>query len=571
MKVYQCDRSQTVTKSTISLEKVKVHQGARSQTVIKSVILLEKVKVHQWARFQTYIREESFAIAYLINLRKVWKRMSHAVEMKDIYKSFGTNNVLKGVDFTLEKGSIHALLGENGAGKSTLMNILGGLLEVDKGTISVTGTLVSDQKSVIDEKIGFVHQELSLVNDLNIFENLFLGNEKKKGIFLDKKAMSAEAQATLDRMGVDIDPYTMVSELSPSYKQIVEIARAMMKNAEVIIMDEPTTSLTDVEIEKIFEVMGTLKKQGISLIFISHKLNEVIEICDSYTILRDGNLVAKGAVTIETTEKELSTHMVGAEVQTSGIYQERQIGDLVLELKGMSRPREYQDVNMNVRKGEIVGVTGLMGDGRTELFASVAGANHPYEGSILVNGKEVTMKRTSAAKFSKLGYVPKNRKENAIIKDLSVEENLVLPIMKNISRVGLIETKQKKELVASYVEKLNIKVSDTTNMITSLSGGNQQKVVLSKVLSTNPEIIILDNPTQGVDIGAKMEIYRLIVELAKQGLSFIILSSEIPELQRVCDRAYVMFHGQIKQEFARDELTEENIMLVATGGTFESA
>lgn len=497
--------------------------------------------------------------------------MKHAVEMKDIYKSFGTNDVLKGVDFILEKGSIHALLGENGAGKSTLMNILGGLLNADIGTITVTGEAVAVNPQIIDEKIGFVHQELSLVNDLNIFENLFLGNEIKKGIFLDKKTMCEQAQATLDRMGVDIDPYTMVSELSPSYKQIVEIARAMMKNAEVIIMDEPTTSLTDVEIEKIFEVMGTLKKQGISLIFISHKLNEVIDICDSYTILRDGNLVAKGAVTKETTEKELSTHMVGAEVQTSGIYEKREIGDVVLELKGMSRPREYQDVDMYVKKGEIVGVTGLMGDGRTELFASVAGANYPYEGSVFINGEEVAMKKTSLAKVNKVGYVPKNRKENAIIKDLSVEENLVLPIMKSISRAGLINAVQKKELVSGYVKKLNIKVSDTTNMITSLSGGNQQKVVLSKVLSTNPEIIILDNPTQGVDIGAKMEIYRLIVELAKQGLSFIILSSEIPELQRVCDRAYVMFHGQIKQEFAREALTEENIMLVATGGTFESA
>ena len=497
--------------------------------------------------------------------------MSHAVEMKGIYKSFGANDVLKGVDFLLEKGSVHALLGENGAGKSTLMNILGGLLEIDQGVITVTGTPVEDKKSIIDEKVGFVHQELSLVNDLNIYENLFLGNEKKKGIFLDRKAMVEEAKVTLNRMGVHINPETMVSELSPSYKQIVEIARAMMKNAEVIIMDEPTTSLTDVEIKKIFEVMETLKKQGISLIFISHKLNEVIQICDSYTILRDGNLVAKGAVTDQTTEKELSTHMVGKEVQTSGIYEEREIGDIVLELKNMSRSREFKDVSVHVRKGEIVGVTGLMGDGRTELFATVAGANYPYEGSVLINGKEVVMRKTSGAKANKLAYVPKNRKENAIIKDLSIEENLVLPIMKDISRLGLIETKQKKQIVSDYIEKLNIKVNNTTNMITSLSGGNQQKVVLSKVLSTNPEIIVLDNPTQGVDIGAKMEIYRLIVELAKQGLSFIILSSEIPELQRVCDRAYVMFHGQVKHEFMRDELTEENIMLVATGGTFETA
>lgn len=497
--------------------------------------------------------------------------MSNAVEMKGIFKSFGVNDVLKDVDFILEKGSIHALLGENGAGKSTLMNILGGLLDTDAGTITVTGTTIKDNKSVIDEKIGFVHQELSLVNDLNIYENLFLGNEKKKGIFLDKKEMSKEAQITLERMGVDISPQTMVSELAPSYKQIVEIARAMMKNAEVIIMDEPTTSLTDVEIERIFKVMDTLKKQGISLIFISHKLNEVIRICDSYTILRDGKLATKGVVTEKTTEKELSMHMVGEEVQTSGIYEEREIGDIVLELKNMTRNREYQDVNINVRKGEVVGVTGLLGDGRTELFASVTGANYPYEGSVFINGQKITMKNTTLAKANKLGYVPKNRKENAIIKDMSIEENLVLSIMKDISRVGLIGTKKKEEIVSDYVKKLNIKVSDTKNLITSLSGGNQQKVVLSKVLSTNPNIVVLDNPTQGVDIGAKMEIYRQIIELAKQGLSFIVLSSEISELQRICDRTYVMFHGKVKHEFKRNEMTEDNIMLVATGGSVKSS
>jgi len=493
--------------------------------------------------------------------------MANAVEMKKIVKSFGANDVLKGVEFILHKGSIHALLGENGAGKSTLMNILGGLLEVDAGTITVTGVDVASNKGIIDEKIGFVHQELSLVNDLNIYENLFLGNEKKKGIFLDRAGMEEEARMTLERMGVNISPKTMVSELAPSYKQIVEIARAMMKNAEIIIMDEPTTSLTDVEIERIFEVMQTLKKQGISLIFISHKLNEVIQICDSYTVLRDGCLVAKGKVTETTTEKELSTHMVGQEVDTEGIYEKREIGDIILELKNMSKTREYNNVNLNVRKGEIVGVTGLMGDGRTELFASVFGANYPYVGDVLIEGKTVAMKTTSTGRTNKISYVPKNRKENGIIKDMSIDENLVLPIMSKISKAGLIASSQREEVVVDYVDKLNIKVSDTKNLITSLSGGNQQKVVLSKALCTDPKIIILDNPTQGVDIGAKMEIYRQIVKLAKQGLSFVILSSEIPELQRVCDRAYVMFHGEIKHEFARKDLTEENIMLVATGGS----
>lgn len=499
--------------------------------------------------------------------------MNKAVEMKEITKSFGTNDVLKNVDFTLEKGSIHALLGENGAGKSTLMNILGNILTPDAGEIYVDGKLIdlSRDTGLREEKISFIHQELSLVNDLNIYENLFLGVELKKGLLLDRKGMEEKARATLEKMGIDISPLSKISELAPSYKQIVEIARAIMKESEIIIMDEPTTSLTDVEIEKVFEVMMTLKKQGISLIFISHKLNEVIQICDAYTIMRDGHMVAKGKVTHQTTEKDLSTHMVGKEVSTDDIYQQREIGEVVLELKNLSKSREYENVNFNVRKGEIVGVTGLIGDGRTEVFASVVGANYPYKGDILVNGKVVKMKRTSLGKSTRIAYVPKNRKENGIIKDLSISENLTLSIMSRISKVGLINLAEQREIVASYVDKLKIRVSHVSDLITSLSGGNQQKVVLSKALSSNPEVLILDNPTQGVDIGAKMEIYRQIIELANQGLSVVVLSSEIPELQRVCDRVYVMFSGEIKHEFMRNEIIEENIMLVATGGTLESA
>ena len=496
--------------------------------------------------------------------------MQTVVEMKNIYKSFGANDVLKGVDFALEKGSIHALLGENGAGKSTLMNILGSILLQDSGEVHVGGRLTELPKDAKyrDEKISFIHQELSLVNDLSIYENLFLGHELKKGVFIDRKTMEEKSKAALEKIGVDISPRTLVSELSPSYKQIVEIARAIMKESDVIIMDEPTTSLTDVEIENVFEIMARLKGQGLSLIFISHKLNEVIKICDTYTVMRDGHIVARDAVTEKTTEKEIAIHMVGADVSSNDIYRPRELGEVVLELKNLSKDREYNNVNLTVRRGEIVGITGLMGDGRTEVFASVIGANFPYEGSILINGNEVKMKNTALGKKNRIAYAPKNRKENGIIKDLSINENLVLSIMSGISKAGVIDLKQQKSIVAKYVDKLKIKVTDTKNLITSLSGGNQQKVVLSKALSTNPEVIVLDNPTQGVDIGAKMEIYRQIIELAKEGLSFVVLSSEIPELQRVCDRAYVMFSGEIKQEFAREDITEENVMLVATGGTY---
>lgn len=492
-----------------------------------------------------------------------------AVEMKAMKKSYGANYVLKEVDFTLEKGSIHALLGENGAGKSTLMNILGNVVSKDEGKIIIDGKEIDqlhDQK-YIAQKIGFIHQELALVNDLNIFENLYLGCELKKGPLLDKKTMIAKSKEILDRMGVDVHPTTLVGDLNPSYKQVTEIARALLKEAEVIIMDEPTTSLTDVEIESIFKVMQNLKEHGIAIIFISHKLNEVIQVCDSYTILRDGEVVATGKVEEGTTERTLSTHMVGKEISSDDIYHKRELGETILEIKNLTREREYNNINMYLRKGEILGVTGLLGDGRTELFASVYGANAPYEGDVIVKGKAIKMNKTSTAKNNKIGYVPKNRKENGIIPDLSIRENLVLPIMHEISKLGLISRKKQDEIGKKYVDKLNIKVSDTKNLITSLSGGNQQKVVLSKALCTDPDVLILDNPTQGVDVGAKMEIYRQIIALAEQGYSFIVLSNEVPELQKTCDRVYVMFHGEVRHEFSHEEMTEENIMLVSTGGT----
>jgi ribose transport system ATP-binding protein len=494
--------------------------------------------------------------------------MEISVKMSGIKKSFGANYVLKEVDFAVEKGSIHALLGENGAGKSTLMNILGNVVHKDGGTIQICGQEVDPAKNprVIDEKIAFNHQELSLINALNIFENLYMGKELKKGFLLDKKTMCARAREVLGRMGVDIDPTTMVTDLNPSYKQITEIARALLKDAQIIIMDEPTTSLTEVETELIFEVMRNLRSQGISLIFISHKLNEVLAVCDAYTILRDGEVVAVGKVENSLTEKDLSTHMVGEEVKTEGIYSPRELGDVILEIQNLTREREYKNINLNLRKGEILGVTGLLGDGRTELFASVYGANPPYEGKVIIEGKEVKMTGTAVAMKNKIAYLPKNRKENGIIADLNIKENLALSIMGRISEWGILRNKTLEELTAKYVEKLDIRIESADNPITSLSGGNQQKVVLAKALCTDPSVVILDNPTQGVDVGAKMEIYRQIVALAQQGYSFIILSNEVPELQRTCDRVYVMFQGEIRQEFSRDEMTEENIMLISTGG-----
>ncbi len=498
---------------------------------------------------------------------------NYIIEMQGIKKSFGSNLVLKSVDLSLKPGSIHALLGENGTGKSTLMNILSGILPYDEGRIAMNGEVQNMMAPGIADMMGiaFIHQELALINDLNVTENLFLGAEKKNHIFLDKKTMEARAKEILARMNVTVHPGTLVSDLNASYKQIIEIGKALLKDAKVIIMDEPTTSLTDVEIAQVFTIMRTLKEQGVSIVFISHKLNEVIEICDSYTIMRDGEVVAKGEVNEETTEHMLAKHMVGKELSYNDIYKARDIGETVLELKALERGREFRNINLYVKKGEIIGVTGLLGDGRSELFEAVFGTKDKYDGEIYVNGKLVKMTSTSLAQSLGISYVPRNRKENGIIKDLSVAENMSLPMLKRLKRHGLINRKMEKEFNDNYVKNLNIKVSDLQNLITSLSGGNQQKAVLAKALGTSPQLVILDNPTQGVDIGAKLEIYSIIMELAKQGVSFVILSSEAQEIFMTCDRTYVMFHGEIRGEFSRSEISEENIMCVATGGAVDKS
>lgn len=485
------------------------------------------------------------------------------VEMRGIELSFHDNKVLKGVDFILKKGSIHALLGENGTGKTTLMNILGGVLQRDAGQIQIDGNRIEkDHKGVI----AFIHQELSLVNDLNVFENMFMGWEIKKGFLLDKESMKKKAQDILALMEVDLDVTTLAGELNASYKQIVEIARALMKNARVIIMDEPTTALTDVEIEHIFVLMEGLKKQGVSFVFISHKLNEVVTICDSYTVMRDGMVVADGMMSKEVTEQSLARFMVGKQLLYDDLYQPRKTGEVILELKHLTRSREFTDVNMTVRQGEIVGVTGLLGDGRSELFSTVYGCNESYQGEIILNGQPVKLHSTEKAQAAGISYVPRDRKENGIIKDMSVGDNMSVSIINKLKRLCLIDQKKVFQSNNYYKQELNIKVNHMKDLITSLSGGNQQKVVLGKALGAKPGIVILDNPTQGVDIGAKLEIYSIVMKLAAQGVSFVVLSSEAQEILMLCDRAYVMFHGQVRGEFKRSELSQEHIMVVATGG-----
>ena len=487
--------------------------------------------------------------------------------MEKINKSFGANQVLTDVDFDLHRGEICALLGENGAGKSTLMNILGGVLPADSGSILLDGRAVQFDTPMasLDAGIGFIHQELNLINDLTIYENMFITHLPRKGVFLDREQMIRRTRALFEKMKLELDPCTVVRELDASFKQIVEIGRALLQGSSIIIMDEPTTSLTEPEIRRVFAMMRTLKEQGVGIVFISHKLREVMEICDRYTVLRDGHMVARGQVA-DTTPRELAAFMVGHELHREALEDSRVYGRELLRLEHLSDGHHFEDISLSVRSGEIFGVTGLLGDGRSELFQAVFGAAGKYSGSVFLDGKPVHLRNTHQALEAGLAYLPRNRKENAILKDLSILDNGTIVHLPRLVKRLFIDEKRQKQAFSAQVESLQIKMGEASDLITSLSGGNQQKVVLAKWLMSGPRVLILDNPSQGVDVGAKEEIYAIISRLAAAGAAVVILSSEAQEIIRICHRAMVMYHGRGVGLVEGENMTEKNIMYLATGG-----
>lgn len=490
------------------------------------------------------------------------------IEMRKIEKSFGENHVLKQVSLSLKGGEILALIGENGAGKSTLMNILGGVLPMDEGGIFIDGKEITFQKpsDSLDAGIAFIHQELNLINDLPIYENMFLGRElKNKYGILDLETMERKTREVFEKIGITLNPKTMVRDLDASYKQIVEIARAILMNASIIIMDEPTTSLTEVEIERVFSMMMTLVKQNVGIIFISHKLGEVMEFCDRYIVLRDGSVVGDGLIK-DTSPRELARLMVGHEVRTESLRRNLLQREEILRVEEFTCTPVFRDVSFQVHQGEILGITGLLGDGRSELFLSIFGAE-PYEkGTLYLHGKPVKIKNTMDALHHGIGYLPRNRKENGIIKDMDIFDNGSIVTWPLFARRGRIDFKRQTEEFQKQVKRLHIKMGKLQDAIGSLSGGNQQKVVLSKWLTANPSLLVLDNPTQGVDVGAKEDIYDIILSLVDEDIGVVVLSSEAQEVIRVCDRVLVMYHGRIQGELTGEEINEHNIMMLATGG-----
>lgn len=487
------------------------------------------------------------------------------LRMTGIRKSFSGVDVLKGVDFSVNRGEIHALLGENGAGKSTLMNILTGVIAPDAGRVEFDGQVLTPATIQKTEAAGiaFVHQELNLINDLKVYENLFL-NRELTGVLghLRKAQMRRDTKKLFESLGVWINPDAQVSELKTSEKQLVEIARALHRNAKLIILDEPTTALNKGEIDHLFALLRQLKKKKTSFIFISHKMPEIFALADRYTVLRNGEFVEQGEIA-EVTPTQVTCAMVGRSLAGGEVYEPRMLGKPVLELEGLSGPG-FHNVTLTVRKGEVLGLTGLQGSGSTELLQAIFGDQAFTGGVCRVNGKNLRPGSIQDAMRAGVAMLPSDRKENSVLPDMDLLENMTLAGYNLADFPGRVQRKQEQARYEQYQKELNIRAAGPELPITSLSGGNQQKVFLARWLNTGADILLLDNPTQGIDVGAKAEIYRLILQLAEQGKTILVHTLEIPELRQVADRCAVFYEGGVVAELPRNEIEEQRVMLYST-------
>ena len=491
------------------------------------------------------------------------------IEMSGISKAFSGNVVLNDVSFELKPGEIHALMGENGAGKSTMMKILTGIYQRDEGVIKVDGKEVHFKTPQDAENLGIavIHQELNILPDLSVTENLFLGKEKTYPLFgiLKKKEMHDEAKALLAKLGLDLDPSTRAGDLSVGKQQIIEIAKAIASDAKYIVMDEPTAALTDREIETLFVTVNELKAKGISFVYISHRMEEIFAICDRITILRDGTYVGVRKIK-ETSFDEIVSMMVGRELGERFPERNATIGDVKLEVKNLSAKNAFENVSFELRKGEILGVAGLMGAGRTEVAQAIFGYRKTSNGEVLIDNKKVSIQSPIDAMKHNIGFVTEDRKTQGLVLDFSIKENIMLANLEKGSKSGVIVPKLENDMVAGYIEQLRIRCANAEISAKSLSGGNQQKVVIAKWLGTQPDILILDEPTRGVDIGAKKEIYQIMNNLAEAGVSILMISSELPEVIGMSDRVMVMREGKVTGMVTKENMTQENIMHYATGG-----
>lgn len=489
------------------------------------------------------------------------------LEMKDVKKRFGGAIALRGTNLSVRAGEIHALLGENGAGKSTMLKILAGVHEHDSGTITLGGApfIAGSPQSSIDQGIAVIYQEPSLFLDLSLAENVFVGRQPKKGIAIDWASAQAQAAKLFKDLGVDLDPKRQARGLSIADQQVVEIAKALSMNANIILMDEPTAALSASEVERLMTVMRSLRAANKAVIFVSHRLDEVFAISDYITVMRDGATVSEkpiGQTDLQTVIKE----MVGRELTELFPKNSHPIGEVVLEVKDLTNPAYFRNVSFNVRKGEIVALAGLVGSGRSEIARSIFGVD-PYEsGSVTVKGKPLKKNSPITAMAEKIALVPEDRRQQGLFMVAGVNRNISMESFERLVGRFFINFKKERALTNLWRDNLSIKYADQSDPVDRLSGGNQQKTVLAKWLATDPDILIVDEPTRGIDVGTKAEVHRLIDKAAGEGKAVLMISSELPEVLGMADRIIVMREGRQVTELSRSEATQENVIAAATTG-----
>lgn len=492
------------------------------------------------------------------------------LEMKNISKNFSGVKALRNIHFDLRRGEIHALMGENGAGKSTMIKMLAGIYDPSEGEIFVDGKKVEIADVAKSKSLGIavIHQELSLVPHMTVAENIFMGRmpTTKFGL-VDDKQLHQDALAVLTKLGLQdiISTYAYAGDLTVAQQQLVEIARALSVDSKILIMDEPTASLTDREIDSLLDFVVQLKKSGVAIIYISHRMDEVFRISDRMTILRDGEYIATKN-TAELTYDDVVRLMVGRDI--SDVFPSVTVkpGEELLRVEHLNRGKMVQDVSFTLRKGEVLGFYGLVGSGRTEIMRALFGVDAGAEGKVFLEGKEITIKKPKDAIDAGIVLAPESRKEQGLVLIQDIKYNTVLTILDEIIK-GIKTNKAKEnQIVDEYMDKLKIKATSSAHIVQQLSGGNQQKVVLAKWLATNPKVLILDEPTRGIDVGAKFEIYKLVTQLVDSGVGVIFISSELTEIIHLCTRVYVMREGEMMGEIDRCDLTEELVMKYATGG-----
>lgn len=488
------------------------------------------------------------------------------LEVKDLHKKFPGVYAVKGVSFQIRPGEVHALVGENGAGKSTLMKMITGEYVPDQGAVYHNGKMLKN-RSVSDaqkEGIAMIHQELAPLPAMTIAENIFLGQEKMKGIFMDDASMNKEAEGVLKEYGIPYSAKTKVGKMSVAQIQMLEIIKAVRKNADVIIMDEPTSSLSDEESGKLFQIIAELKEKNVSVIYISHRLEEILKLADRITVLRDGEYI-KTVDADGVTQDELVEMMVGRSIDNIYPKETVPVGEVLFSVKGLCREGVFRNIGFDVKAGEILGVSGLVGAGRSEIMNAIFGIDRLDQGEIILEGKNLHIRSPKDAINSKLAMVSEDRKEYGLVLCRSIRENVSLPNLDKHHRGVFVNKKREQEEVHEYETSLEIKCPGIEAVTGSLSGGNQQKVVLAKWLLSQPKVLILDEPTRGIDVGAKFEIYKIMVELARKGIAIIMVSSDLPEVMGMSDRVLVVSGGRITGEFSREQIlsgkvTQKNIL-----------